>query len=322
MAGFHCRRKQPGAGDLETAADFRRNAGLTQLHRHYLGRGYRFVAEVKERPAKFRRHGCYYNSRSRQGCSCIPHAADTAATTEFADSPIPPFAVSDAQRRLPAKTGWLWVTGFLAVAILSIAVLFVVRHRAPNSFAGADTAKSAPTPVKSIAVLPFENLSDEKQNAYFTAGVQDEITSNLARIADLKVISRTSANLYRAETRGTHVRLGSSWVSPTFWKETSNESETGSELMRNSSTRTPTHMSGRKPIIGMWPTSSQFKVKSPSDRRAVGAFRISPAEKRAIQRPPTTDLTAFDLYARAKSLSPPAFFSNAGQKDLLEAIDL
>ena len=46
--------------------------------------------------------------------------------------------------------------------------------------------------------MPFDNLSDEKQNAYFAAGVQDEIISNLARIADLKVISRTSANLYKS----------------------------------------------------------------------------------------------------------------------------
>ena len=156
------------------------------------GRGYRFVAEVNERPTTA------MTVESQIPSPNFPDAADTAATTEVADSPIPPFAVSDAQRRLPAKTGWLWVTVFLAVAILSIAVLFVVRHRAPNSSAGAGTAKSAPTPVKSIAVLPFDNLSDEKQNAYFTAGVQDEITSNLARIADLKVISRTSANLYKS----------------------------------------------------------------------------------------------------------------------------
>ena len=51
---------------------------------------------------------------------------------------------------------------------------------------------------KSGAVLPFDNLSDDKQNAYFAIGVQDEITSDLARIADLKVISRTSANLYKS----------------------------------------------------------------------------------------------------------------------------
>ena len=57
----------------------------------------------------------------------------------------------------------------------------------------------APTalPEKSIAVLPFENLSDEKQNAYFTDGVQDEILTDLAKIADLKVISRTSVMQYK-----------------------------------------------------------------------------------------------------------------------------
>ena len=48
-----------------------------------------------------------------------------------------------------------------------------------------------PIPEKSIAVLPFENLSDEKSNAYFADGVQDEILTDLAKIADLKVISRT-----------------------------------------------------------------------------------------------------------------------------------
>ena len=54
-----------------------------------------------------------------------------------------------------------------------------------------------PVPEKSIAVLPFENLSDDKQNAYFADGVQDEILNDLAKVADLKVISRTSVMLYR-----------------------------------------------------------------------------------------------------------------------------
>jgi TolB-like protein len=54
-------------------------------------------------------------------------------------------------------------------------------------------------PEKSIAVLPFENLSDDKQNAFFADGVQDEILTNLAKVADLKVISRTSVAQYKAE---------------------------------------------------------------------------------------------------------------------------
>jgi len=58
----------------------------------------------------------------------------------------------------------------------------------------------AEVPAKSIAVLPFENLSEEKQNEYFTDGVQDEILSDLAKIADLKVISRTSVMQYKAGT--------------------------------------------------------------------------------------------------------------------------
>jgi len=89
------------------------------------GRGYRFVAEVNERPATA------VPPKSQIPSPNFPDAADTAATTEVADSPIPRFAVSDAQRRPPVKAGWLWMTGFLAVAILSIAVLFFVRHRCP-----------------------------------------------------------------------------------------------------------------------------------------------------------------------------------------------
>src|SRR5215467_13956759 len=52
---------------------------------------------------------------------------------------------------------------------------------------------------KSIAVLPFENLSDEKENAYFADGVQDDILTNLSKISDLKVISRTSVMGYRSK---------------------------------------------------------------------------------------------------------------------------
>src|SRR5207248_2136280 len=59
-------------------------------------------------------------------------------------------------------------------------------------------AASLPIPEKSVAVLPFENLSDDKQNAFFADGVQDEILTDLAKIADLKVISRTSAMQYKS----------------------------------------------------------------------------------------------------------------------------
>jgi TolB-like protein/DNA-binding winged helix-turn-helix (wHTH) protein len=280
------------------------------------GRGYRFVAEVNERPTTA------VTVESQIPSPNFPDAADTAAATEVADSPIPPFAVSDAQRRLPAKTGWLWVTVFLAVAILSIAVLFVVRHRAPNSSAGAGTAKSAPTPVKSIAVLPFDNLSDEKQNAYFTAGVQDEITSNLARIADLKVISRTSANLYKSgnprNSREIGQQLGVAHLLEGNVQRIGNRLRVNAQLINAD---TDTHVWAQtynRDVADLFAVQSEIAQVIAGQLHA----KISLAEKLSIERAPTADLNAFDLYAHAKSLSPPAFFSNAGKKDLLEAIDL
>src|SRR5262249_56907021 len=71
-------------------------------------------------------------------------------------------------------------------AIVSLAAGFFLLPRA-----------SARKIDKSIAVLPFQNLSDEKENAYFADGMQDDILTNLSKIGDLKVISRTSVNSYR-----------------------------------------------------------------------------------------------------------------------------
>jgi TolB-like protein/DNA-binding winged helix-turn-helix (wHTH) protein len=280
------------------------------------GRGYRFVAKVNERPTTA------MTVESQIPSPNSPDAADTAVTTEVGDSTIPRFAVSDAQRRLPARTRWLYVAGFLAVAILGIAVLFVVRHRAPNSSAGAGTAKSVPMPVKSIAVLPFDNLSDEKQNAYFTAGVQDEITSNLARIADLKVISRTSANLYKSgnprNSREIGQQLGVAHLLEGNVQRIGNRLRVNAQLINADTDAHVWAQTYNRDVADLFAIQSEIAQAIAAQL----AVQISPAEKRAIQRPPTTDLTAFDLYARAKSLSSPAFFSNAGKKDLLEAIDL
>src|SRR5207237_4900141 len=94
------------------------------------------------------------------------------------------------ERRRTARTRWLLGAGAL-VAIAAVLVGIVIFSRTRSSLAPA-------APEKSIAVLPFENLSEEKQNAYFADGVQDEILTDLAKIADLKVISRTSVMLYKS----------------------------------------------------------------------------------------------------------------------------
>jgi len=95
----------------------------------------------------------------------------------------------EAVKRHRAHMRWAAVAiGLLVVAALVAALLSFVRKRPAHSLATAVE--------KSIAVLPFENLSSDQENAYFTEGVQDEILTRLSKIADLKVISRTSTQRY------------------------------------------------------------------------------------------------------------------------------
>src|SRR5437870_12861551 len=87
----------------------------------------------------------------------------------------------------------LVVVAVIIVGALAVGILRFQLNRAPKT-----ATPSTPIPEKSIAVLPFENLSEEKANAFFADGVQDEILTHLARVADLKVISRTSVMQYKA----------------------------------------------------------------------------------------------------------------------------
>jgi TolB-like protein/predicted Zn-dependent protease len=102
--------------------------------------------------------------------------------TEFAD-------------KLPKKSSgnrvWLYVV--VLAGALSVSLFFLGRYTAPTKLTGSTTAAA-----KSIAVLPFANLSEDKANAYFAEGIQEEILTRLAKIADLKVISRTSTQRYQS----------------------------------------------------------------------------------------------------------------------------
>src|SRR5438046_6884811 len=123
----------------------------------------------------------------------VKHGVRVSVTNLYSDEVGNPNLPSKLQavKKHRVQVRWAAVAiGLLEVAALATALLFFL-HKGP--------ARSLATAVeKSIAVLPFENLSEEKQNAYFTDGVQNEILTDLAKIADLKVISRTSVMLYQA----------------------------------------------------------------------------------------------------------------------------
>src|SRR6266536_4682262 len=285
------------------------------------GRGYRFVAEVKERTA-----------------DAVSLANPEHATTELPIQESTPkaFGGPTIERPgrlsgLPANTGWLWAAAASAVVIVGLAALFFVRYRslpagvrASMSSAPAGTVLSAPTPIheKSVAVLPFENLSDQKQNAYFAAGVQDEIISDLARIAELKVISRTSANLYKSgnprNSREIGQQLGAAHLLEGNVQRIGNRLRINAQLIDS---RTDTHswvQTYDRDVADLFAIQSEIAQAIAKQLHA----KISPAEKLAIERPPTADLTAFDLYTRAKDLLLTASFSSTAREDLLRAVGL
>src|SRR6266436_3043418 len=108
------------------------------------------------------------------------------------------------ERSITPKTGRRMDRMIIVVLVLALGyfafdkfVLTPRREAALVSNAVPNESKSVIN-AKSIAVLPFENLSEEKANAFFSEGVQDEILTNLSRIADLKVISRTSVMQYKS----------------------------------------------------------------------------------------------------------------------------
>ena len=164
------------------------------------GRGYRFVAEVNKRNGNIVSRG----------------PADSTTTPTSIQGPTEADPTAD-QRRLRRKarrgtslSNWrILGAAIAAIIVVGLAALFFVRYRslpagvrAPSSPAPADAAVlSVPARIaeKSIAVLPFENRSDEKENAYFADGIEDEILTRLSNIADLKVISRTSTRQYQSK---------------------------------------------------------------------------------------------------------------------------
>jgi serine/threonine-protein kinase len=177
-------------------------------------------------------------------------------------------------------------------------------------------------PDKSIAVLPFENLSEEKQNEYFTDGVQDEILTDLAKIADLKVISRTSVMQYKSgvarNLRKIGEELGVAHVVEGSVQRAANKIRVNAQLI---DARNDAHLWAQtydRDLADVFAIQSEI-AKAIADQLQA---KLSPNEKKAIEQPPTTDLAAFDLYSRAKSLLLTAGFSATQDPDLLKAIEL
>jgi TolB-like protein/Tfp pilus assembly protein PilF len=175
-------------------------------------------------------------------------------------------------------------------------------------------------PDKSIAVLPFANLSNDREDASFVDGVQDDILTKLARIADLKVISRSSVMYYRDQhnTRQIGDALGVSLLLEGSIRKTGSWLHINAQLI---DARTDTHVWAEeydRDLKEMFAVQSDIAQKVAEHLHA----KISAAERLAIERPPTIDLTAFDFYSRAKNLLLMPGFSSSAIANVTNAIAL
>ncbi|HEY2800984.1 MAG TPA: hypothetical protein VGI85_10335 [Chthoniobacterales bacterium] len=174
---------------------------------------------------------------------------------------------------------------------------------------------------KSIAVLPFENRSENKANAYFAEGIQAEILTRLSKIADLKVISRTSTLHYKSapeNLREIGQELGVVHLLEGSVQRAANRVRVNAQLI---DARTEAHLWGQTYDRDL---ADIFAIQSEIAKAIAGQLqaKLSPNEKKAIEQPPTTDLAAFDLYSRAKSLLLKAGFSVTYGPDVRKAIEL
>src|SRR5207237_7955339 len=192
----------------------------------------------------------------------------------------------------------------LLLAALALTSTFLISFRRASST--AETSFGLPAMVavseKSIAVLPFENLSDEKENAYFADGVQDKILTGLARVADLKVITRTSVMQYKdaaaRNLREIAQQLGAAHVLEGSVQRAANRVRVSAQLI---DARTDTHLWAEhydRDLADVFAIQSEI-AKTIADQLQA---KISPGEKVAIEKVPTTDVAAFELYERAKAL--------------------
>ena len=250
----------------------------------------------------------------------FPVALIIAWAFELTPEGIKRTEAADAARQ--HSRGGVWIAVVVVAATLSLGLFFLGRYTAGRATPQVTETPTAPNPQKSIAVLPFENLSEEKANAFFADGVQDEILTDLSKIADLKVISRSSVMHYRSglerNPRKIGEELGVAHVLEGSVQRAGNRIRVNAQLI---DARNDTHLWAQtydRDLSDVFAIQSEI-AKTIADQLQA---KLSPQEKSAIQRPPTSDIAAFDLYTRARNLWLTAWGSSTGKDDLLQAADL
>jgi TolB-like protein len=190
-----------------------------------------------------------------------------------------------------------WIYVAIIGAALSIGLFFVGRHLGENTGSAAQTD----LPAKSIAVLPFDNLSRDPDNAFFAEGVQDEILTRLAKVADLKVIARTSTQRFKSAPENL----------PDIAKQLGvlNILE-GSVQKANDQVRVNVQLINALTNTHLWAEiydrklTDIFTVESDISKTIAATLqaKLTGSEKQMIASQPTSDTAAYELYHKGRSL--------------------
>jgi TolB-like protein len=223
----------------------------------------------------------------------------------------------DADFARPRAKSHAWIYVAVIGAVLSIGLFFLGRYTAgPAQHAAVDTS------VKSIAVLPFENLSDDKQNTYFADGVQDQILTNLARVSDLRVISHTTVRQYKSGQRRNLREIGKQ-LGVTHILE-------GSVQRAGERLRIAAQLIDARTDSQIWAetydrtAADLFAIQSELAESIVAQLqaKLSPQQKAEIEQRPTQDLLAFELYQQAKQIVDSYLIADDVRAALLSALQL
>lgn len=227
----------------------------------------------------------------------------------------------DAPAPIRARRVWLLAGVGWMIAALALAGYWF-WHPWKGRFSPRPGAVASAISEKSIAVLPFESLSDEKENAFFTEGVADEILTDLAKIADLKVISRTSVQQFksgrRPNLREIAQQLGVAHILEGSVQRAGGRVRVSAQLI---DARTDGHLWAERydrPLTDVFAIQTEIAQTIADQLKA----KLSTTEKAALAEKPTADIEAYDLYVRANVLRASTTFDLQVKENLREAARL
>src|SRR6266480_3699355 len=253
------------------------------------------------------------------GNPALPERLKRGKRWKQTGAPIRPVSAS----RWPKSV--LVVALLLSAAVLAVSFSIFLRWRVPAPNRGSSEANPAAIPEKSIAVLPFENLSEEKANAYFANGIQDEILTRLSKIADLKVISRTSTQHYKSAPENLPEIARQLGVAHILEGSVQKSGDTVRVNVRLIKAANESHLwadTFDHKLTDIFSVESEVAKAIAEQLRA----KLTGREKQIIAAKPTDNVEAYDAYLRGLAYTLKAGYSPdnalAAQKYLREAVRL